>query len=322
MSVADRSSYRAIYEAHEGYVSHKMTHYPFVYDKILKPLLDADKPVRLLEIGVQNGGSLEIWKKYLPTGSEIHGVDINEDCLQLKFPENVYFHLGSAADQEFMNRTFAQGFFDIILDDGSHICSDIISTFLNLFPRLAPGGVYLAEDLHTSYWANFGGGFRRHDAAIEFFKNLADTVNLDYIPADARHDFSDAPLLSQDFRSMVEGVSFYDSVCAVTKFHAPKTEPFLCVLTGNSAQVAPVPDACFLESQAEAGKRLLQPWTIRCSHQSWNNRQHGAFFSSALQNVENMYCGAPLTRNQTYVAAPIGAQILPGNWCRTGAFAA
>ena len=302
MSAAARNSYRAIYEAHEGYVSHKMTHYPFAYDKILKPLLNVGKPVRLLEIGVQNGGSLEIWKKYLPEGSEIHGVDIDENCLQLKFPENVYFHLGSAADQAFMNRTFANGFFDIILDDGSHVCSDIISTFINLFPRLAPGGVYLAEDLHASYWANFGGGFRRNDAAIEFFKNLADIVNLDYIPENALKEFSDSPLLSQDFRSMVEGVSFYDSICAVTKFHAPKTEPFLCVLAGNSAQVTPIPEECFLESQAEAIKRLLQPWTVRCSHQLWRDRQHGEIFSSALQKVENMHCGLPLAMNEAYIS--------------------
>jgi SAM-dependent methyltransferase len=292
-------SYRAIHEAHTGYVSHKMTHYPFVYDQLLKPRLDAGKPVRLLEIGVQNGGSLEIWKKYLPPGSEIHGVDINENCLRLEFPENVHFHLGSAASQDFMSRTFENGMFDIVIDDGSHVCTEVLLAFLHLFPRLAPGGIYIVEDLHTSYWPGFGGGFRQDGASIEFFKSLADTVNLDHISSDALQDFSGLLLSSPDFQAMIASVSFYDSVCAVTKFHAPKTEPFLSVLTGKAAPIATYSKEVFLESPAEAEKRFFPPWKVRYPYESWNARAYGEILSSVLQRVENMYCGSSVVHGAT-----------------------
>ncbi|MDR1647626.1 MAG: class I SAM-dependent methyltransferase, partial [Zoogloeaceae bacterium] len=248
--------------------------------------------------------------------------------------ENVYFHLGSASDRDFMNRAFADGMFDIVVDDGSHVCGDVIATFLNLFPRLASGGVYIIEDLSTSYWENFGGGFRRDESSIEFFKHLADTVNLDHIPADALRDFSGSSLLSPDFRAMVASVSFYDSVCAVTKFHAPKTTPFLSVLTGNSAPVVSLSESHFMNFPEAAGRRFFPPWTVRCPYESWNSGSHDRIFSAALQNVENMYRGSPLAMEQAYVPPPAktaryntstasaGVQILPGGWRRTGAFAA
>src|SRR5215510_14899693 len=91
-----RQSYYDVYRNHQEYAGHKWTHYPFVYDQIFDRYLDAGKPLCLLEIGVQNGGSLEIWKKYLPPGSEIHGIDINTKCLELVFSDDIHFHLGSA----------------------------------------------------------------------------------------------------------------------------------------------------------------------------------------------------------------------------------
>jgi len=50
---------------------------PF-YQKLLTP--HQNDPIRLLEIGVQNGGSLEDWSKYLPNAEAIIGCDINPKC--------------------------------------------------------------------------------------------------------------------------------------------------------------------------------------------------------------------------------------------------
>ena len=38
------------------------------------------KNITFVEIGVSNGGSLEIWKKYFGPNSKIIGIDINPEC--------------------------------------------------------------------------------------------------------------------------------------------------------------------------------------------------------------------------------------------------
>lgn len=165
-------TYLEIYKEHTGYVSHKYIHYFFVYDCIFKRFLEKEKPIKMLEIGVQNGGSSEIWKKYLPQGSIIHSLDIDERCQSLKFSEGIFFHLGNATDAVFMEKTFGDIQFDVIVDDGSHICKDVIQTFKYLFPKMKSGGCYIVEDMHTSYWKKYGGGIYNKKNSIEYFKKL------------------------------------------------------------------------------------------------------------------------------------------------------
>jgi hypothetical protein len=210
-----------------------------------------------MEIGVDRGGSLEIWKKYLPEGSKIHGVDINPKCDQIKFGENIFFHLGSASDRNFMEKTFTGMDFDIILDDGSHICSDVIETFKIMFPKIKDGGLYVVEDLHTSYWKSYGGGCRKKGSSIEYFKNFIETLNADYIRP--RRSFEFRALFAKyfsrkfknkvknilkrnagkkyfsgiDYTKLIESITFYDSVCAVKKILSPQNNPFKSVITGE-----------------------------------------------------------------------------------------
>ena len=49
------------------------------------------------------------------------------------------------------------GDFDIILDDGGHKMDQQITSFRVLFPILKSGGVYIIEDLGTSYLLEWGG---------------------------------------------------------------------------------------------------------------------------------------------------------------------
>jgi len=161
--------YEKFFENHKGYVSHKWIHYFYIYDKLFSEYLKGNKPLTIMEIGVDRGGSLEIWKKYFPEGSKIYGIDINPKCNELEFSENIFFHLGNASDRAFMEKTFGNIEFDIILDDGSHICSDVIETFKIMFPRIKNGGLYIVEDLHTSYWKNYGGGYLKKESSIEYF---------------------------------------------------------------------------------------------------------------------------------------------------------
>ena len=138
------------------------------------------RPIRLLEIGVQNGGSLEVWSKYLPPDSTIIGIDIDPAVEKLNFNGNVRAFVADINDVDKVDRLIGPEPFDVIIDDGSHTSSDIISTFRRLFPRLALGGKYIVEDLHASYWKSHEGGLRLRSSSIEYFKDVVDALNADY----------------------------------------------------------------------------------------------------------------------------------------------
>lgn len=127
-------------------------------------LLDGwqDRPLRMLEIGVggygfedRGGESLATWRDFFPNAS-ITGIDIQRKTMDLG--PRVTILQGSQVDAEFLAQTVAEhGPFDIILDDGSHRNDHVIQTFEMLFEGLAPGGVYIIEDVQTAFMPRFGG---------------------------------------------------------------------------------------------------------------------------------------------------------------------
>jgi glycosyltransferase involved in cell wall biosynthesis len=237
---------RQLYAEHTGKVSDKWSLYLSEYDRLFDDY--RSKPVRLLEIGIQNGGSLEIWSKYFSNASALIGCDINPDCARLSYDDpRIGVIVGDANTLDTSEQVFNRcSQFDIVIDDGSHLSSDIIRSFTLYFPRLVEGGLFVAEDLHCSYWNQFEGGLFDPYSSIAFFKRLADVVNHEHwgIPK-ARVDILrgifakfgcevDAEALSQ-----VHSVEFINSMCVVRK--APATDNGLgCrVIAGSLEMVVP-----------------------------------------------------------------------------------
>ncbi len=229
-----------IFVRHQGNLSDKWEQYLSIYHAELSRFLNLGRPVDLLEIGVQNGGSLQIWGQYLPDDSSIVGIDIDDACRKLDLGPNIAVLVGDASDPAVLDRLIGGMQFDIIIDDGSHRSDHIIATFDLCFGRLKPGGLYIVEDLHSSYHDSYRGGFRKPGAAIEFFKSLADALNADHFEADAASSV-EAPVLShlKVLSSSIARLSFYDSVVVVEKLEEAKDGPYRRVLTG---EVAPVFD--------------------------------------------------------------------------------
>ena len=136
------------------------------------------EPINILEIGVLQGHSLLTWREYYPNAKVI-GIDINPECKNHEdIDNNIFVEIGSQDDPDFLKYVIDKfGPFDMILDDGSHMNSHIIFSFLNLIDSLKSEGVYIVEDSCTSYWEEYEGGFRKSGTAIEFFKNMVDDVN-------------------------------------------------------------------------------------------------------------------------------------------------
>jgi hypothetical protein len=127
------------------------------------------RPLRILELGVGGyerqddpafgGGSLRMWKGYFPH-AEIWGLDILDKSGVAE--DRIGIIQGSQTDEELLWKLHRHhGPFDIVIDDASHIPALTNETFRILFPLLAPDGVYVIEDVATSYWPLWGGRFRR-----------------------------------------------------------------------------------------------------------------------------------------------------------------
>ena len=134
-----------LYGQHQGKISDKWTSYLSRYEDLFAPY--RDERISLLEIGVQNGGSVEIWAKYFRKAVRIVGVDINPKCGELVFDDSrIQVVVGDATNYE--TQSAIVGDFDIIIDDGSHYDADIVKGFSVWFKRVRADGLYIVEDMH------------------------------------------------------------------------------------------------------------------------------------------------------------------------------
>ena len=150
------------------------------------------KDLRFLEIGVFKGASFKVWENYFTNSPKLFGIGYGEDVMLEQRKEvfnggNTTLYLGDQSDQHFLEyvETDSGGDWDIIIDDGSHVPEHQIFSFGSLFSHLKPGGLYIFEDIETSYWNRPGAGIYKYEFAqplgigssnslVEKFKNVVD----------------------------------------------------------------------------------------------------------------------------------------------------
>ena len=174
-----------------------------------------EKVKKILEIGVDRGESLLLWEQYFPN-AEIHGLDINKECEKFN-KDRVKIHIGDQSDQEFLNNFGKQNkFFDIIIDDGSHIHDHIIKSFTSLYPYLNNKGYYVVEDVINNYdTTNF---FIRYAYGINYYPTNKATIDE---PGYKSFDLKNC----DDIRNVV-GLNFYRHLIFVKKGFNPEENPF------------------------------------------------------------------------------------------------
>ncbi len=195
------------FRANDKRLIHKWNHYFDIYDRHFSRL--RNKPVKILEIGVSQGGSLQMWKAYFGAQAKIYGVDVNPKCKELE-EENVEIFIGSQSDRSFLrDLTEKIGTVDLLIDDGGHTMKQQIVTFEELYELVSDDGIYVCEDVHTSYWPEFGGGHKNPKSFIEYSKNLIDQIN-------AFHS-REKGFEADDFTRTTDSIHFYDSVVIIEK---------------------------------------------------------------------------------------------------------
>lgn len=122
-------------------------HFTDFYEPFLLPL--KNKTFNLLEIGIETGASLFMWADFF-TNANIYAFDIVDKKYIQEDEDRIYIEQGDQGDVNFLENVFPQTEFEIIVDDGSHNVIHQQLSLKTLFKRLAPGGFYILEDLHTS----------------------------------------------------------------------------------------------------------------------------------------------------------------------------
>lgn len=135
------------------------------------------EPLVLLEIGVGRGGSLKMWQEYFPQAS-IYGIDVRPQARQLQTDRTTIF-IGDQADEAFLTSVVESigRPLDVVIDDGGHRMEQQMTSLFTLFPHVAPGGFYAIEDLHTSYWSQYGGGRGKPETTVELLKRIAGSLH-------------------------------------------------------------------------------------------------------------------------------------------------
>jgi len=191
-----------------GRLIYKWKHYFEIYDRHFSRFRGTN--VHVVEFGVFQGGSLQMWKQYFGPNAKIFGVDINPHCKKLE-EDQIEIFIGNQDDRKFLKSlTEKIPRIDILIDDGGHMMRQQINTYEELFPFINKDGVYLCEDVFTSYWSEYGGGYKKRGTFIEYSKNFIDYINSWHYVKKQRVNFA-------KFAESVHSIHYYDGIFVIEK---------------------------------------------------------------------------------------------------------
>ncbi|MEG3756712.1 hypothetical protein V5096_01990 [Pseudoalteromonas carrageenovora] len=188
-------------------------HYYDTYSSLAEQL----KVNKLFEIGVGGyqssylgGDSLFAWRELFPD-AELIALDFY-DKQKINKPNNCTIYRGSQDNEKVLKHIVdKEQHFDLIIDDGSHLNEHVIYSFEYLFPALNEGGVYIIEDVQTSYWPNYNGSLNSESTMINYFKSIVDSINKVEVDV-AYRDFN-----PHKFHKSIKSITFEHNLIIIKK---------------------------------------------------------------------------------------------------------
>ena len=167
------------------YKTDKVTHHGYhrFYDYFLIPF--KHKKFNFFEIGVDAGRSLNTWNDFF-TNAKIYGMDIN---LEYEHKKGKIFKGDQSKKKDLEKIVKNIKTAEFIIDDGSHKPEHQLTTFNYLFNKLLDlGGIYIIEDIETSYWQkaelygyNIDAGYDAENNIVKIFRDISDIVNREFL---------------------------------------------------------------------------------------------------------------------------------------------
>lgn len=198
----------------------KWENYFEVYENHLVKLMP-EKELNIVEVGVQKGGSLEMWRDYFEPYVKVTGIDVDPECAKLDYrTSDIQVVIGDQGDATFWDSFLTQsGPIDLFIDDGSHHVDHQILTFEKVFPKMPVGSLYICEDTHSSYMRFNGGGLDVRSSFINYAKGYIDVLHYDW-KEETNSELEHKVKIGKDLTS----VHFYDSIVVFEKFGKRKMQ--------------------------------------------------------------------------------------------------
>ena len=175
---------------------------------------------RFLEIGFWKGASARMWQAYFPLAT-LHFIDNDPKFLSIakeltsRCKLFILDQSNARELQAFLQRN--GGNYDVIIDDGGHSMKQQMVSFNVLFPHLKSGGIYIIEDLHTSYHPQY---IDDKVKTTDFLKSLVDDLNhIGFINWCADHNKCPTSLKAglSIYQTQIAAIHFYSSICIIEK---------------------------------------------------------------------------------------------------------
>ena len=182
----------------------KWSNYFEIYENLFKKFVN--KKITFVEIGIGNGGSLFMWKKFFGKKARIIGIELNPDAKKLeKFGFEIF--IGDQSDPFFWKKFYKKvGKIDVLLDDGGHKNIQQITSFMESYNNINQNGIIVVEDTHTSYMKKKG------------FKNPSNYsfINFCNLIIENLHRRNPSANKSLNILSKkVDSIYFYDSIVSI-----------------------------------------------------------------------------------------------------------
>tara|TARA_Y100000741_G_C18149601_1_gene516631 strand:+ start:52 stop:852 length:801 start_codon:yes stop_codon:yes gene_type:complete len=152
----------------------KHENYFQIYDDLFKKY--KNKKIIFVDIGVFSGGSLFMWRDFFGKKAKIIGIDLNPDAKRFeKYGFKIF--IGDQSNVNFWKKFFSKiGKVDIVLDDGGHTNYQQIITTNCCIPNIKNNGIFVVEDVHTSYIKNKWYNPSKF-SYINYCKKIIDDIN-------------------------------------------------------------------------------------------------------------------------------------------------
>lgn len=160
----------------QGHGIHKWLQYFEAYDRHFQQFVG--KEVHIMEIGIQSGGSLDMWKGVFGSKAHVYGIDLNPKTKSYEDNRTKIF-IGDQADPTLWENVKKEvPRIDILIDDGGHTPDQQTGTLGMMLEYLSPNGIYVAEDVHGEdnlFWQ--GLKLNQLESQKFHFKDLGQLVN-------------------------------------------------------------------------------------------------------------------------------------------------
>lgn len=195
------------FEKNKGKYSSKWNNYFEIYHRYLSPFIG--KKIRILEIGVNHGGSLDMWKDVFGQEATVFGLDINPETKKFE-NDQIQIFIGDVCDSSFLNTVIKQiEKIDVLIDDGGHYMTQQKVVLDKLFSIISDQGIYMCEDVHTSYQNYYGGGLNYQYSFMEYVKKYIDILHVPYWGLKSSY---------LHLSNSIKSIHFYDSVVVIEKY--------------------------------------------------------------------------------------------------------